>query len=206
MQYRKSHSITNQTAEVFKGHWLAVHEVSIRGIDAPYEMVVIPDYVSALVWRPDGAFIKVLLCRVCRPAAGTLWEPVEGIIASGESAEDTVIREIAEEAGVSRGHIVELKRVGAAYKATERAVAKVPVVNGVIAATTSQLYLVQVMQSTRLGKQHLDPEERIQPVWMNIKDAFNLVRAEGREHGLNPLLLLLLHELNLFVMAGVGDD
>lgn len=206
MQYRKSHSIANQTAEVFKGHWLAVHEVSIRGIDAPYEMVVIPDYVSALVWRHNGAFIDALLCRALRPAAGTVWEPVEGVIANGESAEDTVIREIAEEAGINPKDIVELKRVGAAYKATERAIAKAPVVNGAITATTSQMYLVEVTLSARLDEQRLDPEERIQPVWMDLGKAVDLVRAEGREHGLNPLLLLLMYELNFLTVAGVGDD
>lgn len=206
MEYRKQFCYVSQTEVPFDGKWLKICRVFVQGTKEPYEMVVVPHYVSALVWQPDGPFIKVLLCRVLRPAAGTLWEPVEGIIARGESAEDTVIREIAEEAGINPKDIVELKRVGAAYKATERAVAKVPVVNGAITATTSQLYLVEVTRSARLGEQHLDPEERIQPVWMNIKDAFNLVRAEGREHGLNPLLLLLLHELNVFTMAGVGDD
>ena len=58
------------------------------------------DSPKVLVWCLAHCNERVLLCRRAIPPAVGLWNPPSGFVEAGESLEEAMVRELAEEAGV----------------------------------------------------------------------------------------------------------
>lgn len=196
----KLYNIALGLACIFRGRWASVYDVTIREGVEPYLMVVIPSYVSCLAWRRTSQGVEVLLERVFRQAAGTVWEPCEGVPRFDESDLEAIQRELEEEAGLQSADVVgEPVYLYRAYKATDRALAEHPVIGQELVPTVSRLYLVEIASHGELGEQRLDAEEEIVAHWVTLPEAIRAVREEAQEHGLNSVMMLLLKELEDYV-------
>jgi ADP-ribose pyrophosphatase len=98
-----------QRRTVFAGRVLDVGEEVHRlpnGRVATFEVIRHPGGAAVLPVLADD---RVVLIRQYRPALGAmLWEIPAGRLEAGETAEDCVLRELAEEAGYAAGRLVAL--------------------------------------------------------------------------------------------------
>ncbi len=201
MALAKLRNVVQAAVCLFQNRWVSAWDVTIQEGVEPYLMIVIPDYVSVLPWRrtPDG--IEVLMLRVLRQAAGSVWEPCEGVIENGESPYEAMCRELEQEAGIAQvySHWRDPIFIGKGYKATDRAISAVPVVGTEPQPTTLHMYLLELDPHTQLSEQDLDPEEDIVPYWWPLDEAVGLIRHESTTWGSNLAMLVLMRELELYV-------
>jgi ADP-ribose pyrophosphatase len=150
---------------VFAGRVLDVGEevhTLPNGRTATFEVIRHPGGAAVLPVLADG---QVLLIRQYRPALGTmLWEIPAGRLEPGESPEECVHRELAEEAGYAAGRLAPLGGLWSAAGFCDEHVA---------------LYAAFELRPVPLAP---EPDEIIEPVAMPLAAALDLLfRGEIRD-------------------------
>ncbi len=98
--------MTMKGDRVFNTPWFSVDSLNVAGIDGAYFRINIPTGVVVLPVTPEGNFV---LIRQTRPLLGrvTLEFPA-GAVESGETPEQSAIRELTEEAGLVTSRLIKV--------------------------------------------------------------------------------------------------
>lgn len=165
----------DQRRTVFAGRVLDVGEevhTLPNGRVSTFEIIRHPGGAAVLPVCADG---RVLLIRQYRPALGVmLWEVPAGRLEPGESAEECVHRELAEEAGLAAGRLVPLGGLWSSAGFCDEYIA-----------------LFAAFELTAVPAAP-EPDEIIEPVWMPLDEALALLRR-GQLCDAKTQLALLRH-------------
>jgi len=129
------------------------------------------DIVQIIVYRDAGSVEYLLLQR--SPEDGGWWQPVTGHVEFGESEQEALLRELAEETGITRPKFVSQQ------------IHSNPLDGGVGQAS---VYMVQADADAEIK---LEPGEHVQYKWVNFEDALNLLKYDGNKDNLRRADALL---------------